>query len=193
MKKLNLIVVVVVLLAMSLQAFAGDFRLTNKRFVLGATSLCALNETLQKKDVLTIYVLGDQNVAEELLIFKNQKIGFAKLTEVTFGQNLPAVKPDVMLICDETKVADATDYCRDMGVFSIARSTAACKNGASTAIVSKLPLTFENKYSISTLYATINKSSLFAEGMIMHAQVWNVAKPVDDSGSGKELAYLQLF
>ena len=193
MKKLNLIVVVALVLVFSFQAFAGDYRLTNKRFALGAISLCALNETLQKDDDLTIFVLGDQDVAEELLIFKNQKVGFPKLSEVTYGASLPAVTPDVILVCDETKLEEATEYCRENGVFSIARSTNACKNGVSTAIVSRLPLTFEHKYSMSAIYATINKSSLFAEGMTLHSQIWDVAKPIDDSGFEKELAYIQLF
>ncbi len=193
MKKLNLTLVLVLVLTLAVQTFAGDFRLTNKRFALGAMSLVALNETLQTKDELTVHVIGNQYVAEELVIYKDQKVGAATLTKITSSTDLPVNKPDVILVTEGADVREVVKYCQDNGVFSIANNTEACRQGISTAVAAKLPLILEHPYSISSVYAKINTSSLFAEGMKLNKQVKSVSKEVEKSGYDEELAVIQLY
>lgn len=193
MKKLNFLTVVVLVLVLSAQVFASDYYMTNKRFALGAMSLCALNETVQNKESLNVFVLGNENVAEELKIFFNQNIGSVKLETLTFGDELPEITPDVILVCDDIKVDEAKEYCRNNSVFSISNTTFSCQEGLSTALVSKMPKTIEHHYSMTSVYAKINKKALFAEGMNFYSQVWKVAKPIEDSNFDQELVMIQLF
>ncbi len=193
MKKLNLTLVLVLVLTLTVQTFAGDFRLTNKRFALGAMSLVALNETLQTRDEVTVHVIGDQYVAEELVIYNGQRVGAATLIKITCSTDLPINKPDVILVTESADVKEVAEYCRNNSVFSIANNTDACRQGISTAVAARLPLTLEHPYSISTVYATINTSSLFAEGMKLNDQVKDVSKEIEGSGYNDELAVIQLY
>jgi len=192
MKKMVVTLLVLVML-LSVQTFARDSRITNERFVLGAMSLCALNETLQGKESLDVFVLGDDDVAEELKIFLDQRVGFIKLNSITQGDKLPETKPDVLLVCDENMCKTAIDYCRDNKVFSVTNVSQLCQKGLSSAIVAKSPGRLQNKYSMTSVYAKINKEALFAEGMVFHPQVMDVAKPVDDNKFEKDLVMVQLY
>ena len=187
------VTLLVLVMLLSVQTFARDSRITNERFVLGAMSLCALNETLQGKESLDVFVLGDDDVAEELKIFLDQRVGFIKLNSITQGDKLPETKPDVLLVCDENMCKTAIDYCRDNKVFSVTNVSQLCQKGLSSAIVAKSPGRLQNKYSMTSVYAKINKEALFAEGMVFHPQVMDVAKPVDDNKFEKDLVMVQLY
>ena len=193
MKKLNLLIVLILTLVLSAQVYAGERKITNERFALGAMSLCALNETLEGKDALDVYVLGNTDVAEELKIFLDQRVGFIKLSSVKQGRNLPTEKPDVILVCDQSKCKEAIEYCRDNKVFSISNESELCKQGLSSAIVTKTPSHREHKYSMTAVYAKINKKALYTEGMVFHPQVMDVAKPVEDESFDQDLVMVQLY
>lgn len=193
MKKLNCVTILALVLILSTQVFAVDFPLTNKRFALGAMSLCALNQTLQNKETLSVYVLGDEEVANELQIFYNQNIGGIKLVSIENGTDLPQVKPDVMIIIDDSNISELKDYCRTNNVLSISKSSFACQSGLSTAIVAMVPTTIEHEYSMTSVYAQINKKALFAEGMKFYPQLMKVAKPVEESNFENDLVMIQLF
>lgn len=187
------VTLMVLVMLFSLQSFAKDSKITNERFVLGAMSLCALNETLQGKETLDVFVLGDADVAEELKIFLDQRVGFIRLNSIKQGVELPKVKPDVLLVCDENQCKTAIDYCRENKVFSITNVSQLCLKGLSSAIVAKSPGRLQNKYSMTSVYAKINKEALFAEGMVFHPQVMDVAKPVEDNKYEKDLVMVQLY
>ncbi len=193
MKKLNLLTVLTLTLILSVQVFAADSNITNERFVLGAMSLCALNETLQTKEAIDVYVLGDMDVAEELRIFLDQRVGFIKLNSIKAGDELPTEKPDVLVVCDNLKCTEAVKYCRDNKVFSVTNNSKLCNQGVSSAIVTKVANQKEDKYSMTSVYAKINKKALYAEGMVFHPQVMDIAKPVDDQKNSNDLVVVQLY
>ncbi len=193
MKKLNLLTVVVLTLVLSVQVFATDSNLTNRRFVSGAMSLCALNETIQSNTSLSVYVLGDASIAKEIRMYLLQNIGSVKVVSIGSGRELPEVTPDVMLVCDASKVEDAVEYCRDNKVFSIANQSSFCQKGLSSAIVAKISKTYENKYSMTSVYAKINKEALYAEGMVFNSQVLDIAKPVENNNDDNDMEIVQLY
>lgn len=193
MKNLNVLTILLLTLLLSVQVFAADSNITNERFALGAMSLCALNETLQTKDAINVYVLGDMDVAEELRIFLDQRVGFIKLNSIKFGNQLPTEKPDVLMVCSETDCDEAIQYCRDNKVFSVTNCSSLCKKGVSSAIVTKESNAREHKYSMTSVFAKINKKALFAEGMVFHPQVMDIAKPVEDDKLNKDLVMVQLY
>jgi len=192
MKK-SCVFAVVFLVLDVVQAFASDYPLTDKRFALGAITICANNETLQNNKEFNIYVLGDFNVAEELEIFLNQKIGKVVLKSIVAGQGIPKVKPDVVIISDESKTCELIDYCRLNGVFSISRSSVCCENGLSTAIVSNIPAFSENEYSLSSVYVKINQQAMFSEGYQFYPQVMRFAVPIDNVKYNGNIVMLELF
>lgn len=193
MKKLNLFIVLTLTLLLSAQVFADDNGITNERFALGAMSLCALNETLQTKDAINVYVMGNPDVAEELRIFLDQRVGFIKLNSIKAGEELPQEKPDVLLLCSDNDCEKVVQYCRDNKVFSVSNSSSLCQRGISTAIVSKISQTKEYKYSMTSVFAKINKAALFAEGVVFNPQIMNVAKPVEEDKFNRELVMVQLY
>ena len=87
----------------------------------------------------------------------------------------------------------AIEYCRDNKVFSVTNVSRLCQQGLSSAIVAKSAGRMQNKYSMTSVYAKINKEALFAEGMVFHPQVMDVAKPVDDNKFEKDLVMVQLY
>ena len=193
MKKLNVLFAMTLILVLSTQVFAISPKITNERFALGAMSLCALNETLQGKESLDVFVLGNVDVAEELKIFLDQRVGFIKLNSITAGDELPSENPDVLLVCDEAKCKQAIRYCRDNKVFSVTNVSELCQKGLSSAIVTRKTAPNENKYSMTAVFAKINKEALFAEGMVFNPQVMDIAKPVEENKFEKDLVMVQLY
>ena len=191
--KNSCICVVVFFVLVVVQAFASDYPLTDKRFALGAITVCANNETLQNKEGFDIYVFGNYVVAEEFEIFRNQSIGKVKLNSIVAGNIFPKVCPDVIIVCDESKTCELVDYCRMNNVFSISRSSVCCENGLSTAIVSTIPSFQENEYSLSSVYVKINKHAVFSEGFKFYPEIMRFAVPVEESEYGKNIVLLQLF
>ena len=193
MKKLNLVAVFLLVLTLSVQVFASDYHLTNKRFVLSAISLCAMNETIQNKSDLDVYVLGDIDVGNELRIFFNQRVGNITLKSIRSGDELPDFVPDVLLLCNDSKLEEAKEFCRDNSVLSISNKGEMCQCGVSLAILAKMPKTIEHTHSLQSVYAKINKKALFAEGMKFYPQIMDVAIPVKDSEYEDEIVMVPLF
>ncbi|MFP4547555.1 MAG: hypothetical protein ACLFQM_05440 [Fidelibacterota bacterium] len=193
MKKLNVLFVIILALVFSGQVFAGNPQITNERFALGAMSLCALNETLQGQGALDVYVLGNIDIAEELKIFLDQRVGFIKLNSIIAGDKLPSEKPDVLMVCDPSKCKEAIRYCRDNNVFSVTNVSELCRQGLATAIVTQKTEPGENKYSMTSVFAKINKEALYAEGMVFNPQVMDIAKPVEDNQFDQDLVMVQLY
>ncbi len=191
MKKIKLTALIVFSLIMVSQSVAAP--ITNERFALGAMSLCALNETLQQQESLDVYVLGNIDVAEELKIFLTQNVGFLKLNSIRYGDDLPKIKPDVLLVCNSSYCDVARKYCRDNKVFSISNNADACRQGLSTSIVSKVSTSLEHRYSMTSVYAMINKSALFAEGVEVYPQLLQIAKPVEDNKYDNEIVMVEIF
>jgi len=75
-----------------------------------------------KPEGVTIFVLGDNNVAKALLPYVDQSVGTMRLAKVLSGDGLPTIKPDILFIGDKTKVQEAIRYTRANGVLSMARS-----------------------------------------------------------------------
>jgi hypothetical protein len=75
-----------------------------------------------KPEGVTVFVLGDENVARSFLTYVNKNIGTMREARVESGDQLPAEKPDILFIGDKNKVQEAVRYTRANGVLSMARN-----------------------------------------------------------------------
>ncbi len=71
---------------------------------------------------VTIYVLDNPAIAQELTKSIGKKIGKSVLMKVEEGSTLPADKPNILFIGNPTRVAESIKYSRDNNVLSVTHS-----------------------------------------------------------------------
>ncbi len=100
----------------------ADEPLPNVAASLGLKILSLQKQFAGKPGGITIFVLGDNNVARAFLSYVDQSVGNMRLAKVLSGDQLPAEKPDVLFIGDKDKVQEAIKYTRANAVLSMART-----------------------------------------------------------------------
>ncbi len=100
----------------------ADEPLPNVAASLGLKILSLQKQFAGKPEGITIFVLGDNNVAKAFLSLAEQSIGTMRLARVLSGDELPPEKPDILFIGDKDKVQEAIKYTRANGVLSMART-----------------------------------------------------------------------
>lgn len=68
---------------------------------------------------ISIYVLGDQAVLDELKTKEGKLFGIKKLVKVDGGAELPSEVPSVLFVNDEAKAADAVAYAQKNKILSV--------------------------------------------------------------------------
>jgi hypothetical protein len=111
-----------ILLTCLLTPTRADEPLPNVAVSLGLKILSLQKQFASKPQGITIFVLGDSNVAKAFLSYVDQSVGTLRLAKVLSGDQLPTEKPDVLFIGDKDKVQDAVKYTRANGVLSMARN-----------------------------------------------------------------------
>jgi len=101
---------------------------------LGLKILSLQKQFAGKPEGITIYVLGDSNVAKAFLSYVNQNVGTMRLARVLSGDGLPADKPDILFIGDKNKVQEAIKYTRANGVLSMARNDRMISQGVTLIV-----------------------------------------------------------
>jgi hypothetical protein len=120
-----------------------------------------------KPEGITVYVLGDSNVAKAFLAMTNQQFGTMKLAKVLSGEDLPAEKPDVLFIGDRNKADQAIKYTRENKVLSMARTDRLITKGVT--------LTIHASADGSTLIS-MNMSGALLEGIDVNPATLKVAR-----------------
>jgi hypothetical protein len=100
----------------------ADEPLPNVAASLGLKVLSLQKQFAAKPEGITIFVLGDNNVAKAFLSWVDRSVGTMRLAKVFSGEELPAEKPDILFIGDKDKVEEAVRYTRAHGVLSMART-----------------------------------------------------------------------
>jgi len=87
-----------------------------------------------KSEGITVYVLGDSNVAKAFQNHINETYGTMKLAKVLSGDELPEDPPDVLFIGDKDKVDQAILYTRQNKVLSMARNDRLLTRGVTLVV-----------------------------------------------------------
>jgi len=111
-----------VLLTLLLTVTKADEPLPNVAASLGLKILSLQKQFAAKPEGVTIFVLGDNNVAKALLPYVDRSVGTMRLAKVLSGDELPTTKPDILFIGDKNKIHEAIRYTRANGVLSMART-----------------------------------------------------------------------
>jgi len=160
-------VTVAVLLASLFTLTRADEPLPNVAASLGLKILSLQKQFAAKSDGITIYVLGDNNVAKAFLAYVDQNVGTMRLAKVLSGDELPADKPDILFIGDRNKVQDAIKYTRANGVLSMARTEKFIPQGVTLTVY----LGESGKPEI-----TLNMSGALLEGVEVNPATLKVAR-----------------
>ena len=62
-------------------------------------------------DSITIYVMGNERIAEMLRLYLDRSLGKAKFRKVQSGTNPPANKPTILFVGQSHLAANAIAYC----------------------------------------------------------------------------------
>ncbi len=112
----------------------ADEPLPNVAASLGLKILSLQKQFAGKPEGITIFVLGDNNVAKAFLAYLNQNVGTMRLAKVLSGDELPAEKPDILFIGDKNRVQEAIKYTRANGVLSMARTDKMISQGVTLIV-----------------------------------------------------------
>ena len=83
---------------------------------------------------ITIYVLGDNDIAAELKKAVGQAIGKSTLKQVESGAELPGEKPSCLFVGDPVMFSSATKYTREQKILSITAHPDLVSKGLSLGI-----------------------------------------------------------
>jgi hypothetical protein len=112
----------------------GDDALPQVAVTYGLKVISLQRQFSAKPDGITIYVLGDANVAKAFQTQVNQTIGAMKVAKVLSGDELPSERPDVLFIGDKDKVDQAVLYTRQYKVLSMARNEKLLPRGVTLVV-----------------------------------------------------------
>jgi len=112
------------------------------------------NIATSKRD-LNIYVLGAPLLAEGLQALVGKRVGVAKLGKVTFGDELPEERPDIIFVGTSRRINEVIRYTRRNKVLSITDRADVFQRGISVSI-----LTERNRPKIS-----LNPAASVEEGL----------------------------
>lgn len=145
----------------------ADEPLPNVAASLGLKILSLQKQFAAKSDGITIFVLGDSNVAKAFQSYLNQNVGTMRVAKVLSGDELPADKPDILFIGDKDKVQEAIKYTRANGVLSMARTEKLIPQGVTLIVY----LGEAGKPEI-----TLNMSGALLEGVEVNPATLKVAR-----------------
>jgi hypothetical protein len=81
--------------------------------------LAAFEKTISGGGDVSVYVLGDANVAAEMRKGVGASIGQSRLARVTAGADLPSERPSILFIGSPDRAVEAVVYSRAQDVMSI--------------------------------------------------------------------------
>jgi hypothetical protein len=134
LKQVTVAAVATLLCWLSSGVSRGDEALPNVTVSTGLKIISMQKQFSGKSEGITVYVLGDNNVAKAFQAVTEQQFGSMKLARVLFGEDLPAEKPDVLFIGDRNKADQAIKYTRENKVLSMARSDRLIPKGVTLTI-----------------------------------------------------------
>lgn len=97
-----------------------------------AIKLMGFNNKL--KGDITVYVVGDQNIAQEMKKGVGKSIGAATLINVEVGDELPKSKPNIIFVCSVAKSQACIDYARKNKIMSVTGIPDLANKGVSLGI-----------------------------------------------------------
>ena len=118
---------------------------------------------------LTIYVIGDQDVANELKKGIGKSIGKGTLKDVIVGDDIPTAKPSILFIGDASKVNGALEYTRANKILSVTGITDLVSKGVTLGI----GIGDDNKPKI-----LLNLSASVEEDLDWNPAIMKVAKTI---------------
>lgn len=96
--------------------------------------LAALEKNLGGGGQISIFVLGDKQVAGELKKIVGTKIGKATLKDVVLADELPTDKPSILYVGNASKLESAIKYTRSNKILSIAGNSDLNSKGVTMGI-----------------------------------------------------------
>ncbi len=127
-----------------------------------------LEKNIASSEEISIYVLGNNKIAETLEGYVNQTIGNAKLKSVKSGDALPSSQPDILILGSNKKVAEVKKYCRKNDVLSVTNIPSLVEKGINLGIGVK-----EGKVKY-----ILNPDAIKEEGTEWKPAIMKVAKTV---------------
>lgn len=115
---------------------------------------------------VTIYVLDNPEVAQELTNFIGKPIGKSILIKVEEGNTLPSSKPSILFVGNPRMAASAIQYSRENDVLSVSHAPSLCWEGVTLG------------FGIERLKPRIilNLSSSVAENLDWNPAIMKIAK-----------------
>jgi len=145
----------------------ADEPLPNVAASLGLKIISLQKRFAVKPEGVTVFVLGDDNVAKAFLSYVNQSVGTMRVAKVVSGDELPAEKPDILFIGDKNRVQEAIKYTRANGVLSMARNEKFIAQGVTLTVY----LAPSGTPSVS-----VNMSGALLEGVEVNPATLKVAR-----------------
>ena len=112
----------------------GDDALPHVAVSYGLKVISLQRQFSGKPEGITVFVLGDSNVAKAFQNHVNEMYGSMKLARVFSGDELPEEPPDVLFIGDKNKVDQAVLYTRQNKVLSMARNDRLLSRGVTLVV-----------------------------------------------------------
>ncbi len=95
---------------------------------------CVFEKTISGLDQITLYVMGNNQVAQALGMYINQNLGNTVLKQIDSGTELPATKPTILFIANGEYSDQAIIYCQKNRVLSITNIPGLVEKGISLGI-----------------------------------------------------------
>jgi hypothetical protein len=97
--------------------------------------IASFEKRVAKAGDITVFVVNDSELEQELKKLVGQSIGSSKLAKVLGGDSLPSSPPDIMVIGNSPSAIDAVNYAKSTKTLSMTSSAAALKNGVAVGLV----------------------------------------------------------
>ena len=173
MKTLSRITFILIILVFSNNLLAEPRPASPEQVAMVTMSVAAHSRNIQALDHIDIYVIGNNNIAEALKKYKDQRVGKPRIRKVTFGDKLPTERPAI-IICGNDDYADMVkNYTRTNRVMSVGTTHNSGVKGLSLSISQDSD---DDEGSISKVVIFLNLTASFYEEVYWDKNISTVAK-----------------
>lgn len=132
LRNFNFIILTISLTVSSVSA--ENRRASASQITHAIISACIFEEGINEMENITIYVMGNDSIAETLKLYLNRSLGKATLREIKSGKTPPAEKPTIILVGHPELADNAIAYCQENNVLSITHIPEVLKKGISLGV-----------------------------------------------------------
>lgn len=121
---------------LDIRSVLADMSVPQPMETVQATILsCVYNKWIIEKESFTMYVLGDEELANSFKFYIGQPVGSTILEDIKFGKALPETAPNVMVIGENVKnIDEIMSYCKENNIITITNHAKFINNGVTVGV-----------------------------------------------------------